>query len=146
MDRRRVIACRLLKGMLTEVFRGRVRAYRRKNARVQECGLIALAGAVGVSRQNDWGKYLAAIDAELQNRLTLSGPKNPDDQFYAEGRITFDAVRRAWRNPTMHVEKTYTMERAEEIMISVKQESRTRKQDKQDKKAGQTEMTLKVTH
>lgn len=88
--------------------------------RVMEVGLGALAGAVGVGPQNDWGKYLDKIDKELQHRLTTSGARTTDEQFYSEVHITFDGVRRAWRNPTMHVDKTYTVEHAEEIMIATR--------------------------
>jgi hypothetical protein len=31
-----------------------------------------------------------------------------------------DNVRRAWRNPTMHPDRSYSVERAEEILQSVK--------------------------
>jgi hypothetical protein len=89
-------------------------------SRVVECGLEALAKALGVTKQNDWGQYLNQIDVELQKRFKSAGARSLDEQFYAEVHITFDAVRRAWRNPTMHVDKTYTPERAEEIMVSVR--------------------------
>jgi hypothetical protein len=88
--------------------------------RVMEVGLKALAKAVGVGGQNDWGKYLEEIDKELQKRMKASGARSLDEQFYAEAYVTFDSVRRAWRNPTMHVDKTYTEERAEEILIAVR--------------------------
>ena len=88
--------------------------------RVVEVGLAALAKALGVSKQNDWGKYLSEIDQELQARFKTSGARTADEQFYAEVHLTFDAARRAWRNPTMHVDRSYTMERAEEIFISIR--------------------------
>ena len=88
--------------------------------RIMEVGLKALAGAVGVGPQNDWGKYLDGIDKELRARMKTSGARTSDEQFYAEAHAMFDSVRRAWRNPTMHVEKTYTEERAEEILIAVR--------------------------
>src|ERR1035441_10053543 len=88
--------------------------------RVMEVGLAALAKAVGVGPQNDWGKYLKEIDEKLQDRLVKSGARSPDEQFYAEAHVTFDGVRRAWRNPTMHVDKTYTVEHAEEILIAAR--------------------------
>jgi hypothetical protein len=88
--------------------------------RVMEVGLRALAAALGIGQQNDWGKYLEGIDKELQTRMKASGARTPDEQFYAEAHAMFDSVRRAWRNPTMHVEKTYTEERAEEILIAVR--------------------------
>jgi hypothetical protein len=88
--------------------------------RVMEVGLQALASGMGIGKQNDWGKYLSAIDTELQKQLKASGARSADEQFYAEAHVIFDSVRRAWRNPTMHVDKTYTEERAEEILISVR--------------------------
>ncbi len=88
--------------------------------RIMEVGLRALAAAVGIGPQNDWGKYLSGIESELTRRLKTSGARTPDEQFYAEAHAMFDSVRRAWRNPTMHVDKTYTEEHAEEILISVR--------------------------
>jgi hypothetical protein len=88
--------------------------------RVMEVGLRALAAASGVGPQSDWGRYLSEIDKELQKRMKASGARTPDEQFYAEANVTFDSVRRAWRNPTMHVDKTYTEERAEEVLIAVR--------------------------
>jgi hypothetical protein len=105
---------------------GKCFAYGRSTAcvmhlnRVVESGLMALATTLGINKQNDWGKYLQEIDAELQKRMRTSGARTSDEQFYAEVYITFDAVRRAWRNPGMHVDKTYTMERAEEILFAVR--------------------------
>jgi HEPN domain-containing protein len=88
--------------------------------RIVEVGLKALAAALGSAPQNDWGKYLSKIDEELQTRMKASGSRTTDEQFYAEAQLTCDSVRRAWRNPTMHVDKTYTEERAEEILIAVR--------------------------
>jgi hypothetical protein len=88
--------------------------------RVMEVGLQSLAAALSIPKQNDWGSYLRQIETELQQRLKRSGARSEDEQFYAEVKVTFDAVRRAWRNPTMHPEKVYTVERAEEILISVR--------------------------
>jgi HEPN domain-containing protein len=88
--------------------------------RVVEAGLKALALALGSGPQNDWGKYLSNIDKELTARMNASGARTADEQFYAEAQITIDSVRRAWRNPTMHIARTYTEERAEEILIAVR--------------------------
>jgi hypothetical protein len=88
--------------------------------RVVEVGLTALAGALNVPPQNDWGKYLKKIDEELADRLKTSGARSGDEQFYAEVAITIDSIRRAWRNPTMHVAKTHTLEQAEEIYVAVR--------------------------
>lgn len=88
--------------------------------RIVEVGLRALANALGIDHQNDWGAYLREIDKELEKRKQASGARTVDEQFYSEVALTIDSVRRAWRNPTMHVERTYTVERAEEILIAVR--------------------------
>ena len=88
--------------------------------RALECGLAALAKAVGVSKQNDWGRYIEAIGKELDTRTKAAGARSADEQFYAEAAANFDRLRRVYRNPTMHPEKTYSQERAEEILQAVR--------------------------
>jgi len=87
--------------------------------RVVDCGLAALAKALGVAKQNDWGRYLNKISEELKKRYELSGARSEPEQFYSEVAITMDQMRRAWRNPTFHVEKSYSLDRAEVILRSV---------------------------
>lgn len=89
--------------------------------RVMEAGLKALALALGIIEpQNDWGAYLRKIEKELENRYKISGARSDDEQFYSEAALGFDRVRRAWRNPTMHIENSYSTEQAEEILRAVK--------------------------
>jgi len=88
--------------------------------RAAEVGLGALAKAVNVTNQNDWGSYLRKIEGELTQRAQTSGARTADEQFYAEAATAFDHMRRAWRNPTMHVDRTYTPDRAGEIFDAVK--------------------------
>jgi len=88
--------------------------------RACEVGIKALAAALPVDPQNNWGAYLRKIGEALDVRTKAAGMRTPDDQFYAEVRITLDAVRVAWRNVTMHVESNYSPERAEEILVAVR--------------------------
>lgn len=88
--------------------------------RVLENGLGALAAAVGVANQNDWGAYLRKIGGELDARAKVAGARSLDEQFYAEAAANFDRLRRAFRNPTMHPDRVYSQERAEEILIATK--------------------------
>jgi hypothetical protein len=88
--------------------------------RVCECGLRALAGKLGVPSQNDWGAYLRKIDDTLLATVKSSGARSSDEQFYAEAAASLDYVRRAWRNPTLHVDKSYSTKRAEEILQAVR--------------------------
>ncbi len=83
-------------------------------------GLAVLASTVGVAKQNDWGEYLREIDKPLTARIKNAGARSPDEQFYAETATTIDNMRRSWRNPTMHPDKSYSPERAEEILQSVR--------------------------
>jgi hypothetical protein len=83
--------------------------------RVVEVGLKVLASTLGVGVQPDWGGYIREIDNALTARIKAAGKRTPDEQFYAEARVTIDGVKIAWRNPTMHVENNYSPERAEEI-------------------------------
>jgi hypothetical protein len=88
--------------------------------RALECCLAALAKTVGVTKQNDWGGYIREIDKELNARVKAAGARSPDEQFYAEASANFDRLRRAYRNPTMHPEKTYSQDQAEDVLLATK--------------------------
>jgi len=88
--------------------------------RVLEVGLAALANLLSVDKQNDWGKYLKEIKTELDHRAQISGARSEDEQFYSGISESFNNMRRAYRNPTMHPDRTYSQERAEEILLSIK--------------------------
>lgn len=88
--------------------------------RVAEVGLKALGTALGIGPQNDWGSYLREIEAVLDKTAKASGSRTAQDQFFSEAAASFDYLKRAWRNPTMHVERTYTPERAEAIFNAVR--------------------------
>jgi hypothetical protein len=88
--------------------------------RVLECGLTELSRALGISQQTDWGAHLRKIAETLDQRAKTAGRRSEDEQFYAEAAANFDRLRRAWRNPTMHPDKSYSQERAEEILLAVR--------------------------
>jgi hypothetical protein len=88
--------------------------------RVTESALKALAKAIGVLPQSDWGGYIREIYKELEKQVKNAGAKTPEHQFYAEAAAQIDNVKRAWRNPSMHVDKSYSGPRAEEILLATK--------------------------
>jgi hypothetical protein len=88
--------------------------------RIAEVGLIALGNAVDVPRQADWGGYIREIDKAIAQKAKSSGARTVEEQFYSESAASFDHLKRAWRNPTMHVDKSYSVERAKEIFDAVK--------------------------
>lgn len=89
--------------------------------RAIEVALKALGTNLGVSKQNDWGSYLRQIEAGLGTRIKASFGRPHVEQFYAEAAVCFDEMKFAWRNPTMHIERTYTTERASEIFTASKE-------------------------
>ena len=83
--------------------------------RATEVPLKALAASLGIPVQNDWGSYIREIDKELTTRFKVAGKRTPDEGFFAEISEAFERVKRVWRNRTMHVDQTYTPERAQRI-------------------------------
>jgi hypothetical protein len=88
--------------------------------RVTEAALKALAAKIGVPAQTDWGGYIREIYKELEKQAKAAGGRSPDHQFYGEAAAQIDNVKRAWRNPSMHVDKSYSQPRAEEILLATK--------------------------
>jgi hypothetical protein len=64
--------------------------------------------------ERNWGRMLERIGEGIGKV-----PSNKKD-FYLGIHAMLTAVKTAWRNPVMHVEGTYTPERADNIFQSVK--------------------------
>jgi hypothetical protein len=88
--------------------------------RVLEAGLNALVNVLQVNTKDDWGSKIRDVNIALSARATQKGPKLPDDEFYAEAAAQFEFLKRAWRNPSMHLDRSYSIARAEEILLAVK--------------------------
>lgn len=89
--------------------------------RVVEVGLKTLAlNGLQLQPQNDWGKHLNEIERELTNRYKKSGARTPDEHFYAEAAAQIGHIKTAWRNPTMHVDRRYTLSQAQEVFGAVR--------------------------
>jgi hypothetical protein len=88
--------------------------------RVLEAGLNALVNALQIKTKDDWGSKIREVNSALGLRASQKGPKHPDDEFYAESAAQFEYLKRAWRNPSMHLDRSYSVDRAEEILLAVK--------------------------
>lgn len=88
--------------------------------RALESALMVLAATLGITTKNDWGSYIREIGKELDRRTKEAGARSADEQFHAEASANFDRLRRAYRNPTMHPEKTYSQDQAEEILLATR--------------------------
>lgn len=89
--------------------------------RVLEVGLRALgktlnAPHLDANRNPTWESILTRCDAELKKpRKDRSPDWQANEDFYTEATARLRSVKDAWRNPTMHVDKKYTPDEAQDI-------------------------------
>jgi hypothetical protein len=94
--------------------------------RVMEIGLRTLGDSLNnpsldPKRNPSWDSILQKCDKELAKPRNERSPEwMKDDQFFAEATANLRAVKDAWRNPSMHVEKDYDDEKALDVFNSVK--------------------------
>jgi len=95
--------------------------------RTMEIGIRAVARSLSIpdpikDAERNWGKILEKIKTEIDRRSAAKPPlwNGHDKVFFSETYASLDAVRVAWRNPTMHVENKYTEDEAEHIFIAVR--------------------------
>jgi hypothetical protein len=94
--------------------------------RVMEVGLRALAASLNDPRLDprrnpSWDTILKKCDEELLKPMRDRAEEwREDDAFYSTASAQLHAVKDAWRNPTMHVERKYTTEEAEEVWNAVR--------------------------
>lgn len=93
--------------------------------RLMEISIRAVARCLKVANpakpsQRNWGTILRALKCEIDKKTSAAGWRAAGDkEFFESAYGSLDAVRIAWRNPTMHVENKYTNEEAEHIFIAV---------------------------
>lgn len=91
--------------------------------RTMEVGIRAIAQGLKIPdpvkpAEKNWGAILRKIREAIDARQRWR--RKADKDFYEEALAHLDAVRNPWRNATMHVEKTYTEEEAENILYIVR--------------------------
>lgn len=97
--------------------------------RLMEIGIRAVSRCLGIPdptrpAERNWGYILR----EIKNDLAARGGNAPtktwttagDGEFFEGAYASLDAVRVAWRNTTMHVERKYTDDEAEHIFVAVR--------------------------
>jgi hypothetical protein len=97
--------------------------------RLMEYGLRAVAQCLSIPDPikpsgRNWGGILGAIKTDIDAHSGQSPTKiwalPTDKEIFENAYASLDAVRVAWRNPTMHVENKYTDDEAEHIFVAVK--------------------------
>jgi hypothetical protein len=89
--------------------------------RVMEVGLRALGKTLGNPKLDpktnpSWDSILSKCDEELRLPYAKrSSGWQANAPFFTEATASLRAVKDAWRNPTMHVEKDYSYEQAYDI-------------------------------
>jgi hypothetical protein len=86
--------------------------------RIMEGGLRAIRSCLGAPSLADrnWGAILKQIKDAITARGSGWSEREPFQEMYA----SLDAVKDAWRNPTMHIENKYTEEEAEHVFAMVR--------------------------
>lgn len=96
--------------------------------RAMEISLIAIRKCLGLPestepRERNWGMILQSLRDEVKRRKKpqSSGWKNLADQRFFDDLLgSMTAVKEVWRDPTMHVEKRYLPDEANEIFAAVR--------------------------
>jgi len=94
--------------------------------RVMEIGLRALGQSLedpnlDPKRNPTWENILKRCDDELKLPVgKRSSEWSKDNQFYSDATANLRAVKNAWRNPTIHVEREYDEDEALSVINAVK--------------------------
>jgi hypothetical protein len=94
--------------------------------RVMECGLRSLGASLNnpdldPKRNPSWETILKKCDNELQKPLKdRSSEWRQDEVFFSTAVANLRAVKNAWRNTSLHIERDYTPEEAEDVWNAVK--------------------------
>lgn len=90
--------------------------------RIMELGLRVMGGTLNLKIPNPtWDALLKKCESELAKPLAERSPEWAlDNPFYASATAMLRTVKEAWRNPTMHIERVYSQEQAEDIFNTVK--------------------------
>ena len=83
--------------------------------RVMECGLKALGKELGIPYAPSWESYINQTPHPKRPRKVKKNLK-----FYKEILGDLQSVKFVWRNPTMHIDRKYSPDEAEEIFKSVR--------------------------
>jgi hypothetical protein len=68
-----------------------------------------------------WERILLRCDEQLKLPVEKRSPEwKKDDQFYSDATANLRAVKNAWRNPTMHVERDYDEEETVDVVSAVR--------------------------
>jgi hypothetical protein len=89
--------------------------------RVMEVGLRSLGKGLEIPYAPSWESYLKQINTKMEtahSKKTRVWKKN--EAFYRDAAGDLQMVKLAWRNPTMHITRTYSVEEADDVFRAVR--------------------------
>ena len=89
--------------------------------RVMEAGLKGIAAELGVSYAPSWESYISQLSNILDGKAykKLTEDQRAKRPFYNDVLRDLSAVKMAWRNPTMHIVKSYETAQAKSVYGAV---------------------------
>jgi hypothetical protein len=89
--------------------------------RVAEVGLKVLAKELDVHYSISWEAYLTKIEKNIANKHSLKPAEwKRNEPFFRDVSGDLVTIKNAFRNPTMHVERTYSQQEAEQVFLAIK--------------------------
>ncbi len=88
--------------------------------RVMEAALKSLATLLGIPYAPSWESYITQIETKITAKHKTKSVKwKTDEPFYRDILGDLQAIKIAWRNPTMHIVRRYSPDEAEDIFRTV---------------------------
>lgn len=89
--------------------------------RVMEVGLKRLASDLGIPYAPSWESYIDQINTRIAQKHKKKGIHwKRDEPYFKEIVGDLLTVKVAWRNPTMHIVRTYTPDEADQVFAAVR--------------------------
>jgi hypothetical protein len=89
--------------------------------RVMEAGLKALAKLLDIPYAPSWESYLKQINDKIAAKHKDKTPEwKADEALFRDLAGDLQTIKIAWRNPTMHIVRSYSIDEAEDIFRAVR--------------------------
>jgi hypothetical protein len=89
--------------------------------RVMEAALKELARLIDIPYAPSWESYIKQITEKVSQQHKHKGIKwKHDEPFFKEVLGDLQAIKIAWRNPTMHIVRRYSVDEADDIFRAVR--------------------------
>ena len=88
--------------------------------RIMEAGLKKFGARLGIPYAPSWDSYLKQLDTKFsEDYRQKSAEWKKDEPFYRDVAGDLQLVKFVWRNPTMHIVRSYTQDEAREVFSAV---------------------------